>query len=72
MPEEIGVEVVEWKSEAEKRLAILERVYQALPVPQNVYEKWLVGRMIQLIDQEKAAIAVLSEAGVAFAGRLAS
>ena len=71
MPENVAVEVVEWKPEAERRLASLERVYGALPVPQNNYEKWLVGEMIQLIDQEKAAIAVLSEAGVEFAGRLA-
>ena len=72
MPENIGVEIVEWKPEAEKRLASLERVYQALPVPQNKYEKWLVGEMIQLIDQEKAAIAAMTQVGVVLAGRLAN
>lgn len=68
---ETGV-IVDWKVEAERRLVFLERVFRGLPVPQSDYEQWLVGQVIALIDEEKAAIAKLTEAGAVVMGRLAN
>lgn len=35
--------------------AMLEELYQALPVPRTWFERWAVIRIISWIDQEKAA-----------------
>jgi hypothetical protein len=41
-------------------VALLEEFYQALPVPRNLWQRWVVCKLIGWIDREKEAALLLA------------
>jgi hypothetical protein len=50
--------------------ALLDELYYALPVPENLIERWAVQVLIEWIYRERGALAALNSAGVRMVGFL--
>jgi hypothetical protein len=67
---EIQVQVTANRNIAQDRFHSIERIRQALPLPQNTYETVLIAKINEDLDAERNAWHLLDLMGVQFVGRL--
>lgn len=67
---EIQVQVTANRNIAQDRLHSIERIRQALPLPQNTYETVLIAKINEDLDAERNTWYLLALMGVQFVGRL--
>lgn len=58
------------QEDMQDRDSLLSALFYALPVPQNLVQRWLVNRLVEWIYRERGALWTLLQLGVAEVGSL--
>lgn len=58
------------QTDLQDRDSLLSALFYALPIPKNIFQRWLLNRLVEWIYRERGALFTMMQIGVAEVGYL--